>query len=148
MALKDFYTEALKDYYTETVNQGFGQLTYQGKPFTVGIRRNPSPLQLNEESMDITKVLTALCDRLGLTIDHKSELVETRPGKAWGGDSFTPTNFAKVREDLDDVQEIVMGLARYLEVEVTVEDGRKVTVTPPKEEAGEPENDRTGDDPF
>lgn len=87
-----------------------------------------------EGTMDTQKVVTALAERLGLTIDHKSDLVEARPGKPWGGDSFTPTNFAKVREDLDDMQEIVMGLTKYLGVEVTVEDGRKVTVTPPPED--------------
>lgn len=90
------------------------------------------------QSMDTQKVLIALCDRLGLTIDHKFELVEINPKKPWGGDSLTSTNFAKVREDLDDMQEIVMGLAKFLHVDVTVEDGRKVTVTPPEVETDDP----------
>lgn len=84
-----------------------------------------------EGTMDTQKVLVALAERLGLTIDHKSELVETRPGKVWAGDSFTPSNFSKLREDVDDLQEIVMGTTKYLKLGVTVEDGRKVTVTPP-----------------
>jgi hypothetical protein len=125
-------------------------------PMQVNTPRKLGVLTAEKETMDLQKVVTALAERLGLTIDHKSDLVETRPGKPWGGDSFTPSNFAKVREDVDDLQEIIMGVTKYLGVEVEVEDGRKVTVTPPPEasDAAQPKGARKGkrnferDDPF
>jgi hypothetical protein len=92
--------------------------------------QTPAPTkEQTKMAFDTQKVIVALLDRMGLTVDHTGEIIETSPGRhPWGGDALNASNFSSIRRDVDDLQEIVMGVTDHLKLTVTVEDGRKVTV--------------------